>query len=216
MKKVIGLLFVVFGLVLNVNAQTDAKSKAILAEVSKKYRSYNVLKAEFSMILENPSAKIKETQRGTLLAKANTNKYKVIMTNQELISDGVSQWTYLKNDKEVQISTVDNSADAVNPAKLFTIYEKGFNSKFVRDATQNGKAVQVITLTPTDSKKQVSSVELTIDKVAKQVLKAIIKDKSGSVYTYSVQKFTPNEKVAESVFAFDVKKYPGVEVVDLR
>lgn len=70
-------------------------------------------------------SKVKETQQGTLYVKANANKYKVAMTNQDLISDGKVQWTYLKNDQEVQISNVD-SGDAINPAKIFTIYEKGF------------------------------------------------------------------------------------------
>ena len=50
------------------------------------------------------------------------------MTNQELFSDGKSQWTYLKKDKEVQVSNVDNSGDAINPAKIFTVYEKALNT----------------------------------------------------------------------------------------
>ena len=55
-------------------AQTDAKAKAILAEVSKKYKSYNVVKTDFSFTLDNPKAKVKETQQGTLYVKANSAK----------------------------------------------------------------------------------------------------------------------------------------------
>jgi outer membrane lipoprotein-sorting protein len=44
----------------------------------------------------------------------------------------------------------------------------------------------------------------------------VIFDKNGNKYTYQIKTFTPNVKVPETTFAFDAKKYPGVEVVDLR
>ena len=98
MKKISALLLLTMISVMGLQAQnTDAKAKAILAEVSKKYRSYNVIKTDFSFMLENPQAKIKETQQGSLIAKSEANKYKVTMTDQELYSDGKSQWTYLKD-----------------------------------------------------------------------------------------------------------------------
>src|SRR5690349_6504726 len=123
MRKRLVLMMAVTCIAFFVSAQTeskDAKAKAILAQVSKKYRSYDVVKTEFTFILDNQQAKIKETQQGTLIVKANANKYKVEMTGQDLISDGKSQWTYLKDDKEIQVSDIDNSEDAINPAKIFT------------------------------------------------------------------------------------------------
>ena len=201
---------------MSVMAQSEAKAKVILAEVSKKYRSYDVIKTEFSYTLENPEAKIKEVQAGTLFVKSKLNKYKVILKGQELISDGKSQWTYLKADKEVQVSEVDNSADALNPAKLFTIYEKGFKSLYTNDTKLNGKMVHNIDLSPTDTKRSFFKVKLQIDKLSKQIVNAIIFDKNGNRFTYSIKTFTPNIKVPESTFAFDAKLYPGVELVDLR
>jgi len=216
MKKLFIAAFLVIGSMMSVMAQSEAKAKVILAEVSKKYRSYDVIKTEFSYTLENPEAKIKEVQAGTLFVKSKLNKYKVILKGQELISDGKSQWTYLKADKEVQVSEVDNSADALNPAKLFTIYEKGFKSVYTNDTKVNGKMVHNIDLSPTDTKRSFFKVKLQIDKLNKQIVNAIIFDKNGNRYTYSIKTFTPNIKVPESTFAFDAKLYPGVEVVDLR
>lgn len=216
MKKLFIAAFLVLGSGISVMAQSEMKAKAILAEVSKKYRSYDVIKTEFSYTLENPEAKIKETQSGTLFVKSKVNKYKVVLKGQELISDGKNQWTYLKADKEVQLSEVDNSADALNPAKLFTIYEKGFKSLYMNDTKVNGKMVHNIDLSPTDTKRSFFKVKLQIDKLSKQIVNAVIFDKNGNRYTYSIKTFTPNIKVPESTFAFDSKLYPGVEVVDLR
>ena len=52
--------------------------------------------------------------------------------------------------------------------------------------------------------------------MAKQVANVLIFDKNGNKYTYDVKTFASNVKLPESTFAFDSKKYPGVEVVDLR
>jgi outer membrane lipoprotein-sorting protein len=197
-------------------AQSEVKAKEILAEVSKKYRAYDVIKTDFSYTLENPQAKIKETQLGTLIVKSKLNKYKIILKGQELISDGKNQWTYLKADKEVQLSEVDNSSDALNPAKLFTIYEKGFKSVYINDTKLNGKTLHNIDLTPLDSKRSFFKVRLQIDKITKQIMNALIFDKNGNRYTYTIKTFIPNVKVPESTFTFDSKLYPGVELVDLR
>lgn len=216
MKKIVWSLLITAGFMGSSYAQTDAKAKAILADVSKKYRSYDVVKTDFTFILDNPQAKIKETQQGTLTVKAKNNKYRVTMTNQELISDGKSQWTYLKEDKEVQVTNADNNGDALNPAKIFTVYEKGFKYTYTGDSKIGGKVYQMIDLAPIDVTKSYFKIRLGIDKVAKQIGSVVIFDKSGSKYTYNVKKIVPNIKVPESTFAFDTKKYPGVEVVDLR
>ena len=208
-------IFLLLGLV--AFAQTDEKAKVILAEVSKKYRSFDVIKTEFTYTLDNPQAKVKETQTGTLYSKTKANKFKVVLKAQELVSDGKNQWTYLKADKEVQLSEVDNSSDAMNPARLFTIYEKGFKFLFTGDSkSKAGKTIHNIELTPLDSKRSYFKVKLQIDKASKQITQAIIFDKNGNRYTYSIKAFVPNVKVVETFFTFDVKKYPGVELVDLR
>lgn len=216
MKKLLIGALIIIGSGLTAFAQSEVKAKEILAEVSKKYRSYDVIKTEFSYTLENPQAKIKETQSGTLFVKSKVNKYKVILKGQELISDGKNQWTYLKADKEVQLSEVDNSSDALNPAKIFTIYEKGFKSVYTNDTKLNGKVLHNIDLTPLDGKRSFFKVKLQIEKLSMQITNAVIFDKNGNKYTYTIKTFMPNVKVPESTFAFDSKLYPGVELVDLR
>jgi outer membrane lipoprotein-sorting protein len=216
MKKLMIAALIFLGFGIGAFAQSEIKAKEILAEVSKKYRAYDVVKTDFSYTLENPQAKIKETQLGTLFVKSKLNKYKIILKGQELISDGKNQWTYLKADKEVQLSEVDNSSDALNPAKLFTIYENGFKSIYTNDSQNNGKTVHNIDLTPLDGKRSFFKVRLQIDKLSKQIMNAVIFDKNGNKYTYAIKTFTPNIKVPDSTFAFDSKLYPGVELVDLR
>jgi outer membrane lipoprotein-sorting protein len=41
-------------------------------------------------------------------------------------------------------------------------------------------------------------------------------EKTGNRYTYSVNSMSTNGAIPDATFTFDTKKYPGVEVVDLR
>jgi len=216
MRKLIALLLVMTAFVGIAQGQTDPKAKAILAEVSKKYRSYSTIKADFSFSVENKQNNLKQTEKGTLYAKSNSKKYKVTMAERDLISDGKVQWTYLKNDEEVQVGNADNSEDALNPANVFTIFEKGFKYIYNGEKKSGSKVYQMIDLSPLDNKKPYFKIRLSVDKAAKQLANVVIFDKNSSIYTYTITAFTPNAKVPESTFTFNAKSHPGVEIVDLR
>lgn len=216
MKKNIVYLLITFLLSSTFSfAQSDPTAKAILAGVSKKYRSYDVIKAEFIYSIKNPQANINQSQSGVLYSKSKSNKYKVVVANLELISDGNVQWTYLKDDNEVQISEIDNSSTALNPAKIFTMYEKGFKYVYLGETTIGGRRYQNIELAPLQTR-SFSKVKLRIDKVNKQISNIVVNDKNGNVYTYLIKTFTPNVKVSDAIFSFNAKAHPDVDVVDLR
>jgi len=224
MKKSIIISVILIATAYNAFAQKDADAQKILNGLSKKYKSYDLIKADFTFTLEDQQAGIKQTQTGTLISRPKANKFKVSIYNatdkatvtQEIISDGKSQWTYITKDKEVELSDVDHSEDNLNPAQLFTIYEHGYKYLYTGDQKIDGKVCQIVDLTPEDAKKPFFKVRLTIDKAKKQIYSALIFDKNGNRYTYTIRTFTPNPKVPETLFTFDKKDHPGVEVVDLR
>jgi outer membrane lipoprotein-sorting protein len=184
-----------------------------------------VIKTDFSLTLDNQQAGVKETQTGTLISKAKAGKYKVTLyssasvkdVDKEIISDGKSQWTYLKKDKEVQVGDAGKGGDGLsNPSQIFTIYEKGYKYLYTGEQKIAGKAYQAIDLTPENEKASIFKVRLLVDKAKKQIYSALLFDKNGNKYNYVVKSFTPNAPVADSTFGWDAKAHPGVEVVDLR
>jgi outer membrane lipoprotein-sorting protein len=158
--------------------------------------------------------------------QAKTNKYNLTLfspdataepqVEQQMISDGKSQWTYLKKDKEVQLNNVDHSDEGFNPAQLFTIYEKGYKYLYTGEQIIKGKTYQVIDLTPEDINKSFFKIRLMIDKAKKQIYSAQIFDNNGSRYNYTVKTMTPDPQAGAATFTYDAKSHPGVEVVDLR
>lgn len=196
------------------SAQNDPKSQEILKGVSTKYKSYKTLTASFKLGILDQKSKKTSSQSGSVTIRGAA--FNLFMSDQTVMCDGKTTWTYLKESNEVQVSENKTSADAITPTNIFTMYEKGFKSKFLSYNKVGGKDVQLIELTPEDSKKNYFKIQLTIDKKEKYVNEAKVFDKSGSIYTYSIVKFSPNAKVTDDMFTFNKAKYPTVEIVDLR
>jgi len=225
MKTTFLYLLLLTGIGSTALAQKDAQAKAILNPISQKYRSYTTIKTDFTFTIENTMQNIKATQSGALIVEPKTNKYKITLyspnaakpgTDQEIISDGKSQWTYNKQDKEVQLNNVDNSGTSFNPAQIFTLYEHGYKYLYTGEVKQDGKVYQVVDLTPEDEKITFFKIRLMIDKVKKVIYSALIFDTNGSKYNYVLKDLVPNPPVTADTFTFDSKAHPGVEVVDLR
>lgn len=195
-------------------AQTDAKAKTILENVSKKINGLKSLKANFALHLMSANGKTKQTKKGTFYMKGP--KYRVALGDQEIICDNKTVWTYVKAANEVQISNYNPNEQTISPTKLFTnFYDKEYKYRYMGNKSFNGKPVDMIELLPVVQGKQFSKVELAVDK-NNTIVGGNVFEKNGNQYRYEVSGFTPNGAVSDALFSFDTKQYPGVEVVDLR
>jgi outer membrane lipoprotein-sorting protein len=59
-------------------------------------------------------------------------------------------------------------------------------------------------------------IKLFIEKNNQQIVKSVIFDKNGSIHTYAITNQIPNIKFEDGYFTFNPKKYPGVEINDMR
>jgi outer membrane lipoprotein carrier protein len=210
MKKITFLITILFIANILTAQSVDKKAIAILDEISAKTKSYKTLRIEFSYTMENVKEKVKDNFNGTLLSKGD--KYKLSIAGQDVISDGKTSWTYLKDAKEVQINDIGTDDESFTPTKMLTSYSANYNSKFIEEKNNN----QVIELTPKKKGKTLIKVRLTIDKLKKQVSSFVMYDKSGNTFTYTVNKFISDPPLADKEFVYNKADHPGVEVVDMR
>ena len=192
----------------------DPKAQEILKGVSAKYKSMKSLSATFKITTLDQKDKSTSTQTGSLIVKGD--KYKLTLKGQEVIGDGTTTWTYLKESNEVQINDGSEKPDGISPTTIFTIYEKGFATKYIGEKKEGTKTLQQIELVPDDQKKNYFKIQLFIDKDQKIVNNAKIFNKNGTNFMYAIEQFKMNVDAPETMFTFDQSKYPGVEVVDLR
>ncbi len=220
MRKLLTTISAFFILTVVISAQvpktplkSDLEAKKILDGVSAKFKSYKSVQANFLLKIENAAGKNLGIKKGIVSMKGT--KYAIAIPGQEIISDGSNIWTYEKSSNEVSINKIDPSANSITPQKLFTnFYEKDFLYKLNGVVKEGGKNMQEIELTPIDKSKPFFKVLLYIDKSTIYTTK--IFEKAGGRYTYSINNMKTGVIIADKVFVFDAKKYPGVEVVDLR
>lgn len=195
------------------NAQVDKKAKDLLDKVSAKTKSYTSYKVTFSFTLKNPQLNTNETTQGTLAVKGP--KYLLKMGPQEIYCDGKNVVSYQVGTKEaMQQDIADMDTESITPQSIFMMYEKGFKIRYVKDATESGKAIAVIDLYPLDPKsKDYSMITLFVDNAALNINRAEIKAKNGSKYTYTVSKLEPNIALGDNIFFFDKVKYPDVKII---
>lgn len=217
MKKVFSVLLVVLGTVSLLAAQPqtkDPKAGAILDAMSKKYKEMPSFKANFTYSMESPAAGINETSEGEIIVKGS--KFNLKLGNQEIINNGSTVWTYLKDANEVNVSNYEPDEQEVSPTKIYSLYKKGYKYYYVEEKVDAGKAYDVIELIPEDKKNPFFKIRLEINKKDQTIRGWKIFEKSGNKYSYLVKNFNSQYKAADSEFSFDQSKHPKVEVVDLR
>lgn len=195
-------------------AQYDPKALEILDAMSQKYKSITSFEANIAYTLTNESEKINEEFKGKITVKGD--KFKLVLPEQEVINNGTTLWTYLPEAKEVNIDNYDPNSDDLNPSRFYEIYKKGYKYLYLEDKTEGGVVCEVVDLVPEKKDAQYFKVRMNIVKKDKSIQSWTMFDKGGNRYKYTITKFTPNAPVNDAMFTFDAKKYPGVEVIDLR
>lgn len=213
MRKFV-LPFILLGFAGVAFAQYDPKALEILDAMSKKYKSIPAFEANISYTLTNEVEKINEEFKGKIIVKGDM--YKLVLPEQEVINNGTTTWTYLPEAKEVNIDNYDPTSDELNISKFYEIYKKGHKYMYLEDKTEGGVMCEVVDIVPEKKEAQFFKMRMFVSKKDKGVQSFTMFDKSGNQYKYVITKFNPNPGISDNLFTFDPKKYPGVEVIDLR
>ena len=194
----------------------DPKAKAILDDMSKITKSYKSISADYIYTITGKDKKTVEKQDGKLQVKGT--RFKLEIPGNSIICDGKKVYNYNKEQQEVSIKCFQPSDDeALNPTKIFTIYEKGYKFQFEKEEkNQSGIVMQVINLFPLvkPEKKKYHTAKLYIDKSKKQIrmLKLMMKD--GGVQVFEIKKFSPDLEIADAFFNFNTSKFKPDQIVD--
>jgi len=193
----------------------DPEAKKVLDAVSARFKTFKSVQSAFTLKIENSSGKTLGTKTGTVFIKGT--KYRVNVTGQEIYCDGSNVSTYDKSTNELTITKLDPTANSITPQKMFTnFYDKDFLYKLNPEIKSGGKTLQQVELTPIDKTKLFFKVLVFVDKQSQTITTTKVYEKEGNIYTYSIASMNTRSPVDDAQFLFDPKKYPGVEVVDLR
>jgi outer membrane lipoprotein-sorting protein len=211
------LLISALMLITGLSFAQDPKAKEILDKLSQTNKSYKTIQIDFSFTLNNKKTNTTETNEGWVALKGKNYRLHMPALGMDVYSNGSATWSYLTGSNEVNIAENDADSDAaLNPANLFTIYEKGFKYTYIGEENVAGKTASVIDLVPDNKAKEYTKVRLFIDKAKYQILKAISYNKDGNVYTLTLKSIKTDQNLADDFFRFDPAKFPKVQINDMR
>jgi outer membrane lipoprotein carrier protein len=212
MKKT--LLAFIFGIFLtnSIFAQLNDNSAEILDGVAKKTKSYRTIKINFIFKHEKDKA-VQTSINGSVWVKGD--KYRYTFNNQIQFCDGKTTWTYSEETNEVTINNANSEEENLNPAFFFDDYKTKFKPRLIRETSSGGRMIYIIDLFPIKTQSY-SRIRVEIDKLKQQLLQLSIIEKSGDIYSYSINSFVTNQAIDDAIFTFDISKYKDIEVIDMR
>lgn len=211
MKNIIVLLVAL--LALPVFAQ-QKEAKNVLDRTSANFRKAGGVEAGFTIKI-----KAKGQTDGLLVGNIRLKGEKFVLKTTDAITwfDGETQWSYLADSEEVNISNPsEEELLGINPYALLSIYEKGFSYVLGKTRTYQGRAIYEVLLTATDKTKEMSKLTLYLSRDTYQPLYILAELNNGSRTEITITSYRTGQQYNDSTFVFDKKKYPRAEVIDLR
>ena len=181
------------------NAQS---AKSVLDKAAASVTVASGVKANFRMTTTTGNTS------GTIAIKGK--KFYATTPQAKIWFDGKTQWTYLKNNDEVNVSNpTDAQLQAINPYNFINLYKNGYTYTMNTAGTN-----YVIHLTSNSADRKIKELFITVNKKSYEPMQ--VKMLQGKKWTTFDITSIKKEKIADSQFRFNSKDFPKAEIIDLR
>lgn len=188
--------------------------KTILDNATSAYNKAGGIALSFTLNTEDSKNKTTYSQDGKASLKGD--KFKIEVPDGTTWFDGKTQWVYISDSEEVNVSEPSGEELAsISPSFFLSLYKQGFKLNYKGEKKEQGKLSYQIEMIPT-KKGEYSKIAVSIDKATNLFNKVSFYGKTGIHTHLLIRKFETNKTYADQIFKFDKKQYPGVEIVDLR
>ena len=182
-----------------VNAQS---AKSVLDKAAASVTVASGVKANFRMTTTTGNTS------GTIAIKGK--KFYATTPQAKIWFDGKTQWTYLKNNDEVNVSNpTEAQLQAINPYNFINLYKNGYTYTMNTAGTN-----YVIHLTSNSADRKIKELFITVNKKSYEPMQ--VKMLQGKKWTTFDITSIKKEKIADSQFRFNSKDFPKAEIIDLR
>ena len=177
-------------------------AKAVLDKAAGTITAQSGVKANFKMTTANGSTS------GTIAIKGK--KFYATTPQAKVWFDGKTQWTYLKNNDEVNVSNpTEAQLQAINPYNFIHLYKRGYT--YTMNTAGND---YVIHLMASSADRKIKELFISVNK--KNYQPKQVKMLQGKKWTTFDINSIKKESIPDSQFRFNAKDFPKAEVIDLR
>ena len=185
-----------------ISAQNDAKATEVLDKTLEVLSGENGIRADFG-----------GTENGFLLLKGE----KFYLNNGSIQSwyDGKTQWSYLADTEEVNIShPTQEELQGINPYLILMRYKSDFNYAYKGNGTRNGVKGHEIILTSKHSEH--SDIIRVFVTTTYQPLAMKMEQNGRTLSEINVISYKINQKLEDGMFKFNRSLFPNAEIIDMR
>lgn len=214
MKRIVSIVLILLCVGVSY-AQKDKQAKDILDKASAAFSKAGGMSAGFTLNIKDVKAKVTESFDGQIHMKGD--KFYLTVPEYDLWFNGTTQWLYMKGNEEVNVSEPSKEeVQMLNPSVLFNLYKHGYGYKYLGEkADIKGKQVYEVELMP-NKKSDILKMTIQIGKLSSLPHYILITYKNNIQNILYINQYETGKKYSDTYFSFDKKKYPGVEVIDLR
>ena len=183
-------------------AQTDRKAEEVLDKALSELSKTSGIRADFA-----------GTEQGFLLLKGE--KFYLNSGGIQSWYDGKTQWSYVADTEEVNIShPTREELQAINPYLILMRYKTDFDYNYKGTQTRNGVKGHEIVLTPKHSGNR--EVIRVFTSHSHQPLAIKVEQDGRTMSEINVIKYQTNQKLEDGMFRFNKSLYPNAEIIDMR
>ncbi len=214
MKPGLFLLTALF-LSLPLFSQRNAEAIAIMDKAYAGFEKSKGIELLFETTTIDADGNTYPTETGKAYIKGD--RFKLEMEAMHIWFDGETQWVFIKDANEVNISKpVGQEIAAVSPLALLGMYKNGYLLKAPVSKTVNHNPVYQIEMQPATGNKDFKMVTASINKNNFTVVQVVLTATNGVQTQINISRYNANYQFNDALFRFDKTAHPGVEIVDLR
>ena len=183
-------------------AQSNKQAEEILDKLITSLSSTNGIRIDFT-----------GSENGVLYIKEE----KFHLKNNKIQSwyDGKTQWTYVTDNEEVNISNpTPEELQSINPYLILKRYKTDFDYTYKGIQTRNGVNGHEIVLKPKQTNRE-ETIRIFISNAC-QPLAMNMEQDGQTVSEINVISYKSNQNLDDSMFRFNKTLYPNIEIIDLR
>ena len=206
MKRIIILIAAAVMTAITVTAyakdNTSSEAKKLLDKATAKLNIKGGTTASFTI-----SGKKLGTQKGTISIRGN--KFHASTDNAMVWYNGKTQWTYLRKNEEVNVSTPNAAQQSsMNPYTFLNLYKRGYDMSL--NKTASGQQVH---LKAQNQKASIREAYILVDR--NNNIKEVKMLQSSGWITISISNIR-QKALSDATFTFNAKDFPKAEIIDLR
>ena len=147
------------------------------------------------------------TQKGNISIKGN--KFHAFTASAIVWYNGKTQWTYVKKNEEVNVSTPSAAQQSsMNPYTFVNLYKKGYSMQLNKTASGNQVHLKAL-----NQKASIKEAYILVD--GNNNIKEVKMRQASGWVTISISNIR-QQTLSDATFTFNAKDYPKAEVIDLR